>query len=412
MTLGYVFLREANPADPDGYRFPVKRLMEFLQLWNPAWQSSYSPQSNSPAAEVFRSTMLVAAISHGLQTDMRGVFTQLRFPLDENAWNSMNGTTVDTRPSPTVVTATAAGGQFRVEIRPTDNTLSWTARANQPWVRLESGSARRGSATLVFSVNPNPSSTARTASITIGRQVVDVRQDAPSTPVIGGVVHGASFLPGIVPGSWVTLFGAGFSFTTRFWRSEDIVDGQLPTALDDVRVTVGGKPAFLDFISSTQINLQAPDGLSGASVAVQVIRRGQASPVVMVELKTLSPALFSYQVGTLTFPAAVHSDGAVVGDPNLLPGTRRASSRGVLLLFGTGFEPPPAGALISSPIPVSAPVRVFIGDREASVIYAGLVSPGMFQLNTMLPDLRPSSYALVVEVGGVRSPPGLMLPVE
>jgi hypothetical protein len=199
---------------------------------------------------------------------------------------TING--VDTRPSPTVVTATAAGGQFRVEIRPTDNILSGSARANQPWVRLESGSARRGSATLVFSANPNPSSTSRTASITIGRQVVDVRQDAASTPVIGGVVHGASFLPG----------------------------------------------------------------------------------------------------------------------------TRRASSRWVLLLFGTGFEPSAAGALIYSPIPVSAPIRVFIGDREASVIYAGLVSPGMFQLNIMLPDLRPGSYALVVEVGGVRSPPGLMLPVE
>ena len=61
-----------------------------------------------------------------------------------------------------------------------------------------------------------------------------------NTPAItaGGVVSGASFQPGIVPGSWLTITGTNLSPVTDTW-DKAIVNGQLPTALDGVSVNVG-----------------------------------------------------------------------------------------------------------------------------------------------------------------------------
>ncbi len=413
LTLAYVFLRE-GAADPDGYRLPVKRMMEFLQLWNAAWQNSYGQQTNSPGAETFRSTMMVAAISHGLQRDMRTVFRDLKFPIDDIAWNSMNGANLDTQPSTTTLNAPGDGGQFHIDVRPADSGASWTARSEQSWVSLESGTARRGAATLVLTVEANPSLEARTTRVSIGRQSVEIRQQAAAPRVLSGngVVNGASFAPGMVAGSWVTIYGSGLAATTRAWRADDIVNDQLPTMLDGVQVKIGGKPAFVYFISPAQINVQAPEGTAGGAVPVEVTRESQSSAVVMAEFKTTAPALFSYAAGSLLFPAAVHLDGVVVGDPALAPGTRRASGGMRLLLYGTGFEPSVAGVVVRTAVPSSRPVRVLVGDKEAVVEYAGLVGPGLFQINVKLPDLLPGTHALTLDVAGVRSPPGPVLPVE
>src|SRR3989442_4223779 len=84
---------------------------------------------------------------------------------------------------------------------------------------------------------------------------------ADSVPVsVTGVVNGASFQPGIAAGSWVTIQGANLANTNpgRTWRSDEIVNGNLPTALDGVSVTINNKPAYVYYISPTQINVQAP----------------------------------------------------------------------------------------------------------------------------------------------------------
>jgi hypothetical protein len=43
----------------------------------------------------------------------------------------------------------------------------------------------------------------------------------------------------------------------RTWTASEVVNGHLPTALDGVSVTLDGKPAFVYYISPTQINVQA-----------------------------------------------------------------------------------------------------------------------------------------------------------
>src|ERR1017187_818365 len=51
----------------------------------------------------------------------------------------------------------------------------------------------------------------------------------------GGVVSSASFQPGIVPGSWLTIVGSNLSSVTDTWEKA-IVNGVLPTTLDGVSV--------------------------------------------------------------------------------------------------------------------------------------------------------------------------------
>src|SRR5207244_10488324 len=68
---------------------------------------------------------------------------------------------------------------------------------------------------------------------------------APSSqPAISSVVSGASLQPGIIPNSWVTIFGTNLASTTDNWDSS-IVNGKLPTAVHGVSVTMGGQPAYV-----------------------------------------------------------------------------------------------------------------------------------------------------------------------
>src|ERR1019366_9519890 len=55
-----------------------------------------------------------------------------------------------------------------------------------------------------------------------------------------GVVNGASLQPGFAANSWATIFGTNLASTTDNWNSS-IVNGKLPTVVDGVSVTMGGK---------------------------------------------------------------------------------------------------------------------------------------------------------------------------
>ena len=58
------------------------------------------------------------------------------------------------------------------------------------------------------------------------------------------------------------------------WQASDIVNGALPTLLQGVSVTVNGLPAYVDYISPTQINALAPDDATLGPVPVQVTTAG------------------------------------------------------------------------------------------------------------------------------------------
>ena len=118
----------------------------------------------------------------------------------------------------------------------------------------------------------------------------------PAAPVIASVLNAASFQPGIEAGSWVMIKGTNLANTNpgRTWRTDEVVNGNLPTSLDGVSVTINGKPAFVYYISPTQINVQAPSDTAVGAVSVVVTNNGAASAPATAQLQAVAPAFFQY----------------------------------------------------------------------------------------------------------------------
>jgi uncharacterized protein (TIGR03437 family) len=268
-------------------------------------------------------------------------------------------------------------------------TLSWTASSNATWLGLSPAS---GTAPSVLSVSVNPGTLAAgryAGSIQIAAggatnspQTISVSLTvtAPSTlPTIGSVVNGASFQPGIESGSWVTIQGTNLANTNpgRTWLPNEVVNGNLPTSLDGVSVTIDGRAAFVYYISPTQLNVQAPTDAASGLVPVVVTNNGQVSAALMAQLQPYAPAFFPYS-GTSYAIASRYPDYALVGNPSAIPGTVAAKPDDVLILWGTGFGPtyPPtlAGIAVSGVPAAATPPTVTAGSVPVTVISAVLIN--------------------------------------
>ena len=243
----------------------------------------------------------------------------------------------------------------------------------------------------------------------------------PISPSIdaGGVVNGASFQPGIVPGSWLTIKGSNLSPVASDTWDKAIVNGKLPTSLDGVSVNVGSKQAFVYFISPGQINVQAPDVGTGP-VPVTVTTPTGTSVAVTANVVAQSPAFFLWPGSQAV--ATRNSDASLaVKDGTFAGATTVAAKPGdVLILWGTGFGPttPPVAAGIQVPGDKqynASPVTVKIGTADAQVFGAAL-SPGfagLYQVAIQVPaSMADGDYALKATVSGASSPDGVILSVK
>jgi hypothetical protein len=112
----------------------------------------------------------------------------------------------------------------------------------------------------------------------------------PPTISQNGVVNGASFQLGVVPNSWITIQGTSLAATTNDWNKA-IVNGNLPTSLDGVSVNIGGKPAYINYVSPTQINAVAPD-VGFGPMSVTVTNANGASVAFTATSQQFGPAFF------------------------------------------------------------------------------------------------------------------------
>ena len=88
MTLAYKFCAHAETAG-QGYRLPAQRLMRLLAVFNPDLCQQYDQQHNTPAADQFRATLLVTALSYAFQSDLRSEFRALRFPISDAVYDRL-----------------------------------------------------------------------------------------------------------------------------------------------------------------------------------------------------------------------------------------------------------------------------------------------------------------------------------
>lgn len=240
---------------------------------------------------------------------------------------------------------------------------------------------------------------------------------APNSPLITLVANAEGENPVIAPNTWVEVKGLNLAKTgdSRIWQGSDFANGQMPTQLDGVSVTVNGKSAYIYYISPTQVNiLTPPDALAG-SVQVVLTYAGNSSPAYSVAAQTIAPSFFLFNGGP--YVAATHANGSLLGPASLYSGLTTAAKPGeTVVLYANGFGPTStpltrgsstqSGTL--SPLPA-----VTIGGLAATVQFAGLVAPGQFQFNVVIPSGVPSGdNALVATYNGVEVSPVALITVQ
>jgi uncharacterized protein (TIGR03437 family) len=225
-----------------------------------------------------------------------------------------------------------------------------------------------------------------------------------------GVVNGASFQPGVVPNSWITIQGTNLASTTDTWANA-IVGGKLPIILDNVSVSVGGLPAYVYYISPTQINVLAPNVGTG-SVSVTVTNNSNTSAAATAVSSTVGPAFFPWPN---TQPVATHVDYSLAAKNGTFAGatTVPAKPGEAIILWGTGFGPTNPAAPVGVQIPATAtynttnPVTVTINGTPASVYGTALASgfAGLYQVVVTVPSTMPNGdFPLIATINGAASP--------
>jgi hypothetical protein len=88
MTIAYKFCAHAEDGGL-GYRIPLQKMMALLQHFNENWSNRYDQNNNTPEADTFRATLMVASLSYAFSTDLRAEFKDLNFPIDDDIYNEL-----------------------------------------------------------------------------------------------------------------------------------------------------------------------------------------------------------------------------------------------------------------------------------------------------------------------------------
>ena len=265
-------------------------------------------------------------------------------------------------------------------------------------------------APTVFSLTITPPAGA-IASVTVAGGGTDIAQNTWI------VIKGTRLVPGNTPAAGVNWSGA-----------PEFASGFMPTQLGGylVTVTVNNKPAYLYFFcsaetsstcASDQINVLTPLDNTLGPVPIVVTNNGVATSAFLVNMRPAAPAFAL--VGATQYIVATHADYSLVGPASLsVPGYPFTPARPgeTIILYGFGFGLP-AAALTngSSSQSGSLPVLpvVQIGGAPATVTFAGLIGPGLYQFNVIVPGTAQSGdNSLTCSYNGATSPAGAWIAVQ
>ena len=235
-----------------------------------------------------------------------------------------------------------------------------------------------------------------------------IAQHAAGVPVITEVAT-AYGVDEISQNGWIAIKGKNLVSSATpadgvNWSGalEFLFGGRMPTQLLGVTVSVNGMPAFIYFYCSAatnptgcpsdQINVLTPLDNSQGPVTVVVNNNGSVSSAFVVPKREIEPSFLL--LNTSGYIVATHLDYSLVGPASLYPGYSTPAKAGeTIALFAVGFGVP------STPIVNGAAVQYgalpqtpscFIGSVMAQVTAAYIISPGLTQLNVVIPSGTPS----------------------
>lgn len=259
----------------------------------------------------------------------------------------------------------------------------------------------------------------RQVRVMYGKKLFPAIAGAP--PIVNNVVTAGGF-PGISQNAWIEIRGLDLAPQSvpaagMVWSSApSFASGQMPTDLGGVSVTVNGKPAFVYFVSASQVNVLAPLDSATGTVDVIVTSGGVSSAPFRANKVPVSP---SFPLVGSGYIVSTHTDFSLVGPASLSsPGYpfTPAKPGETILLFAFGFGLPSTTLINGSSSQTSTlpalPVVQF-GGLPAPVSYAGVISPGLYQLNVVVPVNAPGGDNIVsVTYAGASAPGGTKIAVQ
>jgi uncharacterized protein (TIGR03437 family) len=221
---------------------------------------------------------------------------------------------------------------------------------------------------------------------------------------------------------YVTIYGSNLSTATQAWDGS-FSGGNAPTSLGGVSVTVNNIPAFIQYVSSTQVNINVPDDSATGAVNIVLRNSAGASNTGTATRARLSPTFLTnpqFSAGSKTYVVAQTPDfSKFIGPPNLAPNATFVSARpgDTITIFATGCGPTipatQAGAMAAQNSPLALGYQVKIAGVPADVHFAGMVAGtvGLYQFNIVIPNVAAGDQPIEMNVDGVSNAQNLVITV-
>jgi uncharacterized protein (TIGR03437 family) len=236
----------------------------------------------------------------------------------------------------------------------------------------------------------------------------------PPTINTNGVVNAASIRVenGYAPGSYISIFGNGFSDATRVGTTAvlPISLAGASVSFDDSPTPSLSIPGHVYFVSPTQINVQVPWEFQGKqSVLMKVSRSDASTALVTVPLAVASPAAFEF-----ADPASGQRLAAVLDQNSTLVTTANPARRGqAISIYANALGPVDHQPASGEPSPGAEPLartrvnpNVTIGGVPAQLSFSGLAPNfvGLYQINVLVPSTaQVGIQPIIITASGIDS---------
>lgn len=374
------------------------------------------------AVGVFGSTIISSTglATAGVSTDTEG------YSIATNAWSTLPSSPTARNSACFGVIGTKlflAGGNATGNTTQTNtmdaydqSTNSWTTGlATMPQAVVTAGSAVAGGRLYCFGGSNN--------GLPAQGNIYNGTQIYTPPPYVSLAISASGFggFSSVAPGTWVEIYGSGLASDTRPWSSADFNGINAPTSLDGTTVTIGGKQAFIDYISPTQVNALIPSNVPTGPQQV-IVTSPYGATQYSVNVNAAEPGLLapaSFNIGGIQYAGAFFPDGTYVLPAGAISGanSRPATPGDTIVLYGIGFGPVtpsmPAGQTVQQLNNLSLPFQVSIGGVPVTPIYDGLAPNflGLYQFNLTVPNLFPGNAPLTFSLAGTPGTQTLYIPV-
>jgi uncharacterized protein (TIGR03437 family) len=219
---------------------------------------------------------------------------------------------------------------------------------------------------------------------------------------------GPTPVPGVAPGSLITITGASLAAVTEAGPANPMAQ-----SLGGVAVMLGDRILPLAYVSPEQINALLPSDVLPGSHRITVRPQSGLEVSREFEVAPNAPGLFAHLLDSKPYAAALREDGSAVSPEN------RAKRDEVVTLLGTGFGPYNRPVVDGFPIPpdprydlLETP-EIFLAGQNVSPEWAG-AAPGYNGLTAVrlrIPVEAGGDLELWVSIAGAESN-RVILPVE